>query len=1373
MVILDVLLIGVGISVVLYILVFRLLMRYLSERDAAESALQMRIRYQEAMAQLGQLAVAGGELSSLFQETLRRVANTLGVEFCSIFQLQPDGKALLLIAGVGWKEGLIGSATVGAGTDSEAGYTLLSSEPVIVEDLDAETRFLGSPLLKEHGVVSGMSVAIPGRPRPFGVLAAHTTQHRRFTSDDIHFLQDVALLLADAMERKRVEEALQKSEKKFRWVMEAAPDAIVVVDQEGGIVLVNAQAEKMFGYSQNELLGKPLEILVPERLREKHIQHQARYISAPYTRPMGADLDIYARRKDGSEFPADITLSPMETDQGIHTISIIRDITRRKQAEEALAKKTKSLETIFEIDQAVAHALALPDILNLTVEKTMEALQMDAGGIYLLEPDGETFTLQVHRGIQDSTAEQMKTLKVGGSNLSTRVFLHKEAVVVDISEYPEGENKQALEAEGLRTFVAIPLVSHEQVLGVLHGATRTPRTFSSEEMALLESIGTQLGEAVSSAILLEREWKRTRQFYTVSQIAIQAGSFTDADAFLRFVAECLQSQFGYEDVLIFILDEERKELIQKARAGVHPRTTGQWRKPLGEKGVIDWVASHGKSRLVLDVEKEPLYVPYHPETQSKLCVPILKEGKVIGVINIESHQKFAFDEQDVVAIQALANEMAVALSNIGLLEEKENLLRRLSTLYASSRALTESLRLPEMLSRVCELAVKAFGARMAWVGLVEEGTVEIRPLASAGYDEGYTSLIRVSRDDSPTGMGPTGMAIKTKKPVLRNDIAEASDYSPWQAEALKRGYRSSAAFPLIKGERVLGALNLYWDHPCGCREEEIPLIESFASHASAMVDNAVLFEETQKQVAYLSALTEVSQSLREAKTQSDMFPIILRTTLKVLRAQAGILFLLEPEERILRAVAIEGLPLKPQDVSLHTGEAIAGRVVETGEAEVLEDISSDPRLVVPEAFKGYHGAVCAPLSTAEKRVGSLLVLYQKKEKPSSEVVSLLSTIGNISASAIHRTALFEQLQQRLNELRTLYEVSQNLTSTLRTQNVLDLVANLTAKVLATEACLLYLWDEREERLVLRAASSPFEGAVGKLRLKSGEGLTGWAFEQRTLANASHVLTDPRWKSRRGLEQALPSGEARCALSAPLLYQNECLGALTILNRTDGRTFSRNDETLLETLAAQVAITLHNASLFEEVEELSRAAIYALANAIDARDPYTHGHSAQVVRLCLETAKQLGWTSPELELLEYAALLHDIGKIGVPDHILQKKGPLTPEEWDLIRTHPYVGVQIVKPIKPLWKIVPWIYYHQERWDGKGYPEGLKGEAIPEASRIIAVCDAYNAMVTDRPYRKAMSQKEAIEELEKNAGTQFDPKVVSAFIRVLQQLSEAAI
>lgn len=179
-------------------------------------------------------------------------------------------------------------------------------------------------------------------------------------------------------------------------------------------------------------------------------------------------------------------------------------------------------------------------------------------------------------------------------------------------------------------------------------------------------------------------------------------------------------------------------------------------------------------------------------------------------------------------------------------------------------------------------------------------------------------------------------------------------------------------------------------------------------------------------------------------------------------------------------------------------------------------------------------------------------------------------------------------------------------------------------------------------------------------------------------------------------------------------------------------------------------------------------IRSLVTAIDARDKYMRGHSDMVARVAVHIGKRLNWSGEDLDMLEIAALLHDVGKIVIPEEVLTKVAPLTPEEWKTIQMHPYHGARIVKSLDSLNRIIPWIYHHQERWDGAGYPDGLSQATIPAAARIIGVTEAYTVMVTDQPKRKALSAADAISEVEKQAGTQFDPEVAEAFLDAVDEI-----
>jgi putative nucleotidyltransferase with HDIG domain len=234
--------------------------------------------------------------------------------------------------------------------------------------------------------------------------------------------------------------------------------------------------------------------------------------------------------------------------------------------------------------------------------------------------------------------------------------------------------------------------------------------------------------------------------------------------------------------------------------------------------------------------------------------------------------------------------------------------------------------------------------------------------------------------------------------------------------------------------------------------------------------------------------------------------------------------------------------------------------------------------------------------------------------------------------------------------------------------------------------------------------------------------------------------------------------------APLDTGSDVVGAVYLDSASAAEAFGEHDLDLLTAIARQAAVAMHRAQLIEELEGLFVRAVETLVATVEAKDIYTYGHSARVSKLARQIAEGLGMADDELERIKVAGLLHDVGKIGIPESILNKDGKLTDDEWQYIRSHPAIGESIIRQLgsRRLDEVRRIVRHHHEKLDGTGYPDGLSGEAIPLGARVMAVADAYDAMTSNRPYRSPMSSEAAIEELRRHAGTQFEAPAVEALV-----------
>ena len=823
---------------------------------------------------------------------------------------------------------------------------------------------------------------------------------------------------------------------------------------------------------------------------------------------------------------------------------------------------------------------------------------------------------------------------------------------------------------------------------------------------------------------------------------------------------------------ICMLDDEGKNLVVRAWTFPHQEMLNQLERltgldivgfafPLGRAEIYQRVVETGETVFLPNIAE--VIAQLVPEAvggltdtilsifsslRSAFFVPIHARGQVVGVLDVSAP---TLDEADQAMAQVFAAQVGTALENAWLLQEtrdsRDAVLNMLEDLDETARQLREK-------------AERLQSSELEYRTLVENATELIWTLNTEGHFtfvnrqaeqvSGYKLQDMLGKSFAPLIVPPEDLP-RIQQVFLKTLAGKTQSYDAGVRRADgSLFYLSVNTAPLYRESQVTGTI-------------------SFGRDVTAQKAAETALEQ---RLTELSALFQVSGARRCAAKVEEMLPIILDKTLEVLQADTGALFLQEEKTHELVAQAAQGRLETLRGLRLGPAEGVCGYVAQTRAPYTFGELASDPhneaRLQL--LAHGVQAGICVPLMTGDHLVGTLITGSNTPRIFGDDEIHLLTAIADMAASAIHRATLFEQLEHRVQELSALFDVGKMVTASLRIEDVVEFVVHAVTKTLRAEGGALFLWDEREERLVMRAVVGAPSELVGQVKYRSGEGLVGWVFLERRPANVSDAAADPRWKVEPEQEGNLPSRRINGALIVPLTVGEKILGTLSAANKIGAPMFTESDEALLTTLAGQIAVAIENARLYEDVRGLSTATIRSLATAIDARDPYTRGHSEEVARLGVQVARELGWRGADLEMFEFAALLHDVGKIAVPDAILLKAAPLTPKEWSVIYLHPYHSAQIVKPVEPLRRIVPWIYHHQEKWDGTGYPDGLKGEAIPLASRIIAVADAFNAMTTDRPYRQAKRRADALAELQRCAGQQFDPHIVQVFTCLLDRAEQ---
>lgn len=698
---------------------------------------------------------------------------------------------------------------------------------------------------------------------------------------------------------------------------------------------------------------------------------------------------------------------------------------------------------------------------------------------------------------------------------------------------------------------------------------------------------------------------------------------------------------------------------------------------------------------------------------------------------------------------------------IGALEERiarqEEQIRMLNSLLGSERKRSAQLALlseveqhlktvldqPVAAQLVVSAIQRAFGSDLAAVLAYDPERNEFSAMAAAG--KGKVNIPPSYRQRADRGL--MGRVAHQRKTIIANDTRRETEYLPFEGQV----YLSEMVVPLVLQGNLRGILVI--DHEAA---------DAFTtSDAAALEIAAEQLVGAWERSNYHQRLTELIQGGIALSTLLDPQAVLERVAAiarKTLEARFTFVTLLDHEGNFTRTASSGNAPhlMRVLKKNLEKDDLIRA-VLNADQPLRIRDMRKSnlaAHLNLDQA--SFKGLLAFPIRLHQLSIG--VVLAFGKEGPAfftDSDESLASLIASQAAAAIESTWLYQELHATLNTATLLYQ--------------------LNTRIMQAED--------------LKQAASAIAETAFKLGRASRAGIALYTLEGRVQAQVEVDSEGPR--SGRShpqdlVRQALESGQAivlsdedhTVRTCIPLQTPHRAYGALW-LDIPEGRWYNARYSTNLQTLVNQATVALERSILlaqtrdqtrqleeaYHELEKTYDQTLAALTSSLDARDRETEGHSARVGRIACRLGEELGLTPKQVKALERGALLHDIGKIGVSDAILLKPGPLSEEEWRIMHMHPEIGARILGRVPFLSETTPVIRYHHEHWDGSGYPLGLAGEEIPLLARIFAVADAFDAMVSDRPYRKGTSWRDTIQNLQANSGVLFDPDVLATFVIML--------
>ncbi|HYA17948.1 MAG TPA: SpoIIE family protein phosphatase [Bryobacteraceae bacterium] len=643
------------------------------EARRAAAATQLLARLQATVAELGQEALRREPSQKVMEEAVVLTAKTLGIEYCKVLELLPDDKELLLRAGVGWKEGLVGHATVPTGLDSQAGFTLLSEQPVVVEDLRTETRFSGPPLLHDHGVVSGMSVIIPTSEGPYGVLGAHTTHRRTFTTDEVNFLRSVANVLGSMIERRRDDEALRKSGEELRDLYNNAPCGYHSLDKDGVYVQVNDTELSWLGCTREEMIGKKnfADLLTPETLgtfRENY----------PKFKAQGEihDIEYDLVRKDGTVLPVLVSATAITDAAGrfVASRSVMWDITARRQAEIRIRRLAELQAVVAELGQQALRREPFEKVFDEAVARMAEVLAVDYARVLELQPSGDALLLRAGVGWKEGVVGRAVTGVEPDSQAAFTLASKGPVILEDLGKETRFHIVPMFGDPPVVSGMSTVIGTSRGPYGVLGVHTRRLRTFTRDEVNFLRSVANVLGTMIERRQADAQLWRVSQAQRVLSKCNEALIRATEEPGLLQQICDVIVEEAGYRLCWVGRAEnDEAKSVTPIAHAGFEAGYLATlnvtWADTERGHGPTGTSIRTRQTVVMRHIASDPAMALWRAEAlkrgyASSVSIPLLIDAEVFGALMIYAAEPEAFASEEVVLLSELASDLAFGIQTL-------------------------------------------------------------------------------------------------------------------------------------------------------------------------------------------------------------------------------------------------------------------------------------------------------------------------------------------------------------------------------------------------------------------------------------------------------------------------------------------------------------------------------------------------------------------------------------------------------------------------------------------------------------------------------------------------------------------------------------